>query len=121
MSEHELDELLRRYRPATPPAELRNRLTSVRPTRRTWPWAAAAAAVFLVTVGLHVSTERIYRVLGDSVETGSSFSLDQLPALNEALGDDQWLRSTLEEVIRREWEPANAASASAIDTRGSWQ
>jgi hypothetical protein len=120
MSDPELDELLRRYRPAAPPPELRNRLTVLRSMRRTWPWATAAAALFVVTCGLQISTERIYRVLGNSAGPEQSSPLDQLPALKEALGDDPFIRSTLAEEERRERELPRAV-APAIDTGGSWQ
>jgi hypothetical protein len=121
MSDAELDELLRRYRPAAPPPELRNRLTTQRSRPRTWPWAAAAAALFLVTCGVQISTERIYRALGNAVGPEQSSPLDQWPALREALRDDQFMRSALEEEERRERELAKAASASGVDGGGSWQ
>ena len=121
MSDSEIDELLRRYRPAAPPAILRNRLTALGPGRRTWPWAGAAAALLLVTGCLQMSTQRIYRLVGDSVEPEAYSSLDQLPALSDALGGDEWLRSALEEKMRQEREQVTTAPVSDIDSGGSWQ
>ena len=121
MFDPERDELLRRYRAAAPSAELRNRLTALQSTPRTWPSAAAAPVLFLVTCGVQISTERIYRALGNSVGPESSSSLDQLPALREALADDQLMRSTLEEEERHERELAKAtAYPSDSEAAGSW-
>jgi hypothetical protein len=48
-----VDELLRRYRPAGPPPELRAQVLDQRRAAATWPWAAAAAALLVTTVLLH--------------------------------------------------------------------
>jgi hypothetical protein len=50
-----IEDALRRYRPSGPPASLRDRVL-VPPVGRTWPWAAAAAALLAVTLGLQAAT-----------------------------------------------------------------
>jgi hypothetical protein len=60
VTDHEIEQLLNRYRPADPPDDLLSSITRspgyefVKPSR-TWPWAVAAAALLLMTIGLHVS------------------------------------------------------------------
>lgn len=58
MDERDLEQLLGRYHPADPPASLDERIAALhaapalRPPR-VWPWAAVAAALLAITVGLH--------------------------------------------------------------------
>ena len=47
MSDPELEDLLRRYRPAGPPPDLRARIVAgPAPVPRTWPWAADLVRAF---------------------------------------------------------------------------
>lgn len=55
MNDSELEELLKRVRPAGPAAHLRARILSATAPRPAWPWIAAAAAVLLTTVTLQVA------------------------------------------------------------------
>jgi hypothetical protein len=60
MHDRDVERLLRRYRPADPAQSLDERIAGLAgaPTRReprAWPWAAAAAALLAITVGLHAS------------------------------------------------------------------
>jgi hypothetical protein len=51
-----IEQLLRQVQPAGPSPELRARILSVRRlAQRSWPWAAAAAALFLTALGLELS------------------------------------------------------------------
>ena len=52
-------DLLRRYRPAGPPPDLRARIFASSGTRRAWPWAAAAAALLVIIVGLQIETANL--------------------------------------------------------------
>jgi hypothetical protein len=45
MDDSELEDLLRKYRPVGPPAELRQRIFATARAPRIAPWASAAAAV----------------------------------------------------------------------------
>jgi len=59
MDDEKVHELLGRYRPVRPPAGLRARaLADPMRVPRSWPWAAAAAALLAATVGLHVAANR---------------------------------------------------------------
>jgi hypothetical protein len=76
MDDDKVRALLGRYRPAGPPAELRAQAfaASVHPSR-TWPWAAAAAALLIATVGLHAATNRAIAAV---IPPASRLSVDAL-------------------------------------------
>lgn len=61
MDEQDVEQLLRRYRPADPPASFDERIAQLiappgRREPRVWPWAAAPAALLAITLGLHAGT-----------------------------------------------------------------
>lgn len=62
--EHDVETVLRRYRPADPQPELRARILADHPAAPLWPWAAGAAALLALTVtlrtGAGVQIERAY-------------------------------------------------------------
>jgi hypothetical protein len=102
MTDPELEDLLRRYQPAGPPAALRARiLGDTTPVGRTWPWAVAAAVLLATVVGTHAFTHDTYRQVKRDLEMRSS-GLQQLPALSAAIGDDELLRWRVAEAIRLE-------------------
>jgi hypothetical protein len=87
MNEPELDDLLRRYRPAGPPPALRARvMAGVPDVRRTWPWAAAAAALLAATVYLHQSADDA--VARTSTRFASDVRRQAIASLSEMLGGD---------------------------------
>jgi hypothetical protein len=56
--DREIEERLRRYRPAGPRTDLWNQISTfpdfqISKFPRTWPWAMAAAALLALTIGLH--------------------------------------------------------------------
>jgi hypothetical protein len=60
VNDHELEQLLNRYRPVGPPDDLFSSITGLvrsrtAGVRRAWPWAVAAAALLALTIGLHMS------------------------------------------------------------------
>ena len=55
MDDRQVEDLLKRYRPAGPPDSLRERCLTPSSAARVWPWAAAAAALLAITVGLEVA------------------------------------------------------------------
>jgi hypothetical protein len=56
MNDDEIESVLRRYRPVGPPADLEARLV---PARRTWPWAAAAAAILALTLAARIGVDAL--------------------------------------------------------------
>jgi hypothetical protein len=89
MNDEQLHNLLRRVTPAGPPPDFRARIVAGRQPR-TWPWAAAAAAVLVVTAGLQLSTVRTYRRTSRVVAPEHSDRVE-LPDLRFALGEDESL------------------------------
>jgi hypothetical protein len=84
MDDDKVRELLGRYRPVSPPAHLRTAVLS-RPAggSRMWPWAAAAAALVVATLTLHVAANRaIARV-------SMPASTESIEALAATLGGDE--------------------------------
>jgi hypothetical protein len=121
MFDRELNELLRRYRPAAPPPDLRDRITVPIAVRRTWPWAVAAAALLLAACALQVATDRIYRTVERAATPPPVTTADQSPELREALGDDELLLIAIERLARVEREQREASEVSMPATGESWQ
>jgi hypothetical protein len=109
MDEDKVRELLGRYRPAGPARDLRQRaLTAGVSAPRTWPWAAAAAALLVVSVGLHVAAS--YEVPRYAVDDNGS---DSVEALAAALGGDADARVAAEMIVAaRQWRRAVEESAA---------
>lgn len=96
MDDQQVEDLLKRYRPAAPPDSLRERcLTPLRPTR-VWPWAAAAAALFAITVGLEAAAGALARA---AVVVAPDPTAQAIAELAEALGGDAAARRVAEQVI----------------------
>lgn len=70
MNDDQMEDLLRRVRPAGPPVQLRARIVgaTARP-RPAWPWIAAAAAALLMTATLQVAAAGLRQQLRPAVVT----------------------------------------------------
>ena len=80
------EDLLRKYRPAAPPPDLRARILV--PERAAWPWAVAAAALLALTVGLRLQTGAL--AAGARAQRPDPWSFDmRVAALTEALGEGE--------------------------------
>jgi len=93
MTDNELEDVLRRLRPAGPRPELRARIvasTGPRRAERAWPWGMAAAAMVLLTVTLQFSTARLNRETARVTSTSETGAAD-LAALRAALDDNELL------------------------------
>lgn len=120
MNDDQIEDLLRRLRPAGPAPGLRGRMLGAGPAAsgRAWPWAAAAAALLALVIGLRASTDRVYgAVQQDVTGSGGHAVVDEMPALQWAVGDEQVARRLIEELARIERLAAPAASPAGE----SWQ
>lgn len=98
MIDPELDDLLRRYRPAGPPSDLRARVVGdAAPAGRTWPWVAAAAVLLAATVGLQVARLRLATPVEDAELQGAA----ELRIVAEMLGGSE---RAVDEARRLLWE-----------------
>src|SRR5687767_8638003 len=94
MNDHDIEQMLRRHRPAGPPPELRARVFQTAAVEaRLWPWAVAAAALLVITVGFHVASAS----LGSQVPI--QFESDDRERLVEALGGDDVARTRAELIM----------------------
>ena len=98
MQDREIENLLRRYRPAEPSDALFDQITKSpdhQITKSTWPWAVAAAALLAITVGLHAAVvpapEPLPLVDGARVQ-----------AIVDDLGGSPEVRVMAESIARRE-------------------
>jgi hypothetical protein len=94
---------LRRYRPSGPPAALRDRVLAP-PVGRTWPWAAAAAALLAVTLGAGGDAARIWN--GLPAPPDALLGEFERRALGEAGVDDFTLQLIADERLRAAREHA---------------
>jgi hypothetical protein len=91
MDDERLNELLRDVMPAGPAPGLRARALSARRPGRAWPWAAAAAAMLAVSLGLHAATVRTAREITQTI--GPAEAESAMPELRAiAAGDEALLR-----------------------------
>ena len=71
MNDGEMEDLLRRVRPAGPPRHLRVRIVGAR-SRPGWPWMVAAAAALVMSIGLQIAAAH----LRESAQSASPESRD---------------------------------------------
>jgi hypothetical protein len=112
MNDQDLETLLRRYRPIGPPSALRARCIergASEGVKHAWPWAAAAAALLVATIGLTTRTARLEApVAGEPDQTARA--IEDLAAL---LGADDVARSTAALIVAE--EEARRAARAAIE------
>jgi hypothetical protein len=108
----EIEALLNRYQPAAPPNDLWNQISK---SQRTWPWALAAAALLLITMGLHgavvpapgaepaVDTQRVEAIVEELGRTPGSQVIAEWIARREARAeqDARAARATAVEIVRQ--------------------
>ena len=102
MDEHDIEFRLSRYRPASPPPELRRLAMHSAAPDRMWPWAAAAAVLLTATVAIHFATTSALSRIAPPVS-------DPASALADAMGGDEDARRAarlivMEQLILDSWK-----------------
>jgi len=86
MNDSELEELLRRHRPAGPPAQLRQRILAPNTSQRWWSWAAAAAVLVISALTFRTAVREQVDVLNSQIGVVSPAYLQE--DLTAMFGDD---------------------------------
>lgn len=102
MDDRQVEDLLKRYRPAGPPESLRERCLTPSPIARVWPWAAAAAALLAITVGLQAAAAGA--VAGADLMWAPDSSEQAVAELADALGGDVAARRAAEQIIDQQMQ-----------------
>ena len=111
MTDPEIEDLLRRYRPTGPSADLRaSILGDTTPMGRTWPWAVAAAVLLAATLWLHTIADRIAASAAVNVPTDSK--QEAIALLSRMLGDGPATRELAEAAIMLDTMPGDAGSVT---------
>jgi hypothetical protein len=119
MTDPEIEDLLRRYRPTGPSADLRARIVAGNQvTGRAWPWAAAAAVLLGAVCATQLWTQSVYEDVRNSVAPTHSSIMSDLPALQSAVDEDPLLRERIERLVRQE---ASQSPPPRADAGASWQ
>ena len=118
MTDPEIEDLLRRYRPAGPAGDLRVRILAAdRFTGRAWPWAAAAAVLLGAVCATYAWTQSVYEDVRNTVAQRPASVMSNLPALQSAIEEDPVLRERIEALVRQE----ASQSPPPADAGASWQ
>lgn len=90
-------ELFGQYQPVGPSSDLRERAlgASAHPPR-TWPWAAAAVALLMATMGLHAAANR---AIATVAQPAAPLSVD---ALTAAMGGTEEARRVAESIVEEQ-------------------
>jgi len=117
MKDSEVEDLLRKYRPAGSPAALRQRI--LEPTRvlRIWPWVSAAAA--LLVLGLTFQLAARNEVAGADLNLGPSTVARVTDDLTNMLGGDLHARELAEFIVFEQQVQSETRRASMQPVNGA--
>lgn len=90
----DIESLLRRYRPVGPPSGLQARIFGEECLARTWPWAAAAAALLAMTIVVQAAIYGIVAREAPVAEIGPT-----VEELVDLLGGGEEARRTAELIL----------------------
>ena len=100
MNDSDIEDLLRRYRPVGPPANLRARILSESRAHRVWPWASAAAALLASTLALHDAAGHVIATMDP--KPAPEPAVRAIDDLTEMFGGDATARRLAEFVVVEE-------------------
>ena len=119
MTDPEIEDLLRRYRPAGPAPDVRARIVAGEwPEGRVWPWAAAAAVLLGAICVTQSWTQSVYEGVRDTVAPAPASVMSDRPALQSAMEEDPLLRERIETLVRQE---AEQSPPPRVDPGAPWQ
>jgi len=119
VDERQVEELLKRYRPAGPPNALRERCLPPSPATRVWPWAAAAAALLAITVGIKAAAADV--IAGAGVVVTPDTSARAIADLAEVFGGDAAARRVAEQIIEQQMRRDRELVAQSTSSMGGIQ
>ena len=119
MDDRQVEDLLKRYRPAAPPDSLRERCLTPSRHARVWPWATAAAALLAITVGLEAAAAgAMARV---DVVVAPDPTAQAIAELAEALGGDAAARRVAEQIVDEQMRLDREMAAQLLPPTGEAQ
>jgi len=105
MKDSDIEDLVRRYRPIGPSAQLRERILATGPIQRIWPWASAAAVLLVSALTFRVAAG--HKVASADVRVGPADAVRIADELTGMLGGGADARELaefilIEQQLRRE-------------------
>lgn len=116
MKDSEIEDLLRKYRPVGPPAELRHRILATARVPRTWPWASAAAA--LLVLGLTFQLAARNATARADLNLGPSAVARVTEDLTNMLGGDLRARELAQFIVVEQQVRSETTSAALEPVNG---
>jgi hypothetical protein len=116
MNDQELEDVLKRYRPAGPPSRLRSRLVEPLRARRTWPWATAAAVLLISIITLRIGTHS--QAAGVDLQLGPDATDLAVEKLSHILGDATDARALAEWMVIEDQLRVQAAPVPIDEVSG---
>jgi hypothetical protein len=117
MKDSEIEDLLRKYRPVGPPAELRHRILATSRVLRIWPWASAAAA--LLVLGLTFRLAAWNEVAGADLNLGPPAVARVTEDLTRMLGGDLRARELAELIVVEQQVHSETTTAAILPLNGA--
>lgn len=117
MKDSEIEDLLRKYRPVAPPAELRHRIVAPTHVPRIWPWASAAAALLVLGLMFQLATRS--EAAAADMNLGPSAVARVTDDLTEMLGGDLRARAVAEFIVVEQQVHYEFASAAIEFVNGA--
>jgi hypothetical protein len=110
MKDSEIEDLLRKFRPVGPPAQLRERILATTRVHRIWPWASAAAA--LLVLGFTFQLAARNEAAGAGLNLGPSAVARVTDDLTNILGGDLRARELAEFIVVEQQVHSEGTSAA---------
>jgi hypothetical protein len=116
VDDRQVEDLLKRYQPAGPPASLRTRCLAPLPVSRVWPWATAAAALLAITFALDAAAADA--TAGAGIVVAPDPAAKAVAELAETLGGDAAARQVAEQIVVEQVRHDREMAARATPVAG---